>query len=517
MSTNNQTDQKKGDDQKRAIQLNQVPALPGDEGKMSDSLKWFAFVSYGVGHVLNDLVASMWFTYALVFYHYVMQLSSINAGAVVLVGQLTDAVATAAIGMLSDNANMYCTDRYGRRKTWHLFGSILVFISLPFAFSPPILPQVESSELNTALYYCFFIVFFQIGWASIENSHMALASDLTPIRDERTALLSIRYSFTVFSNILVYVVTWIVLRSNNASKSQFGPSEKKEFQIVILVIMIVGAMTTIIFHIGVREPLTNNRVNRELLMTETEAERAANSFWSMFKHITLYQTAIVYMCSRITVNMTLVFLPMYLQDYLKLEAEKLALLPLIMFLSSFCMSLLNKPMNMKLGRKYTYSFGVILSLASALWCYLGNSDTFAKYQIYAVTIIIGIACSVVLVTSQALTTDLIGDKTHRGAFTFGLMSFTDKVCNGAVVMAVQSLHCETCPDYYRDIMIYNWTIPSFLAFIAVISLPYGGRPSLTVPEIPETRSNSGNQHLDQSKKQPIEKGQEALPNYSVNS
>lgn len=29
MSTNNQTDQKKGDDQKRAIQLNQLPALPG--------------------------------------------------------------------------------------------------------------------------------------------------------------------------------------------------------------------------------------------------------------------------------------------------------------------------------------------------------------------------------------------------------------------------------------------------------------------------------------------------------
>lgn len=99
---------------------------------MSDSLKWFAFMSYGVGHVLNDLVASMWFTYALVFYHYVMQLSSINAGAVVLVGQLTDAVATAAIGVLSDNANIYCTDRYGRRKTWHLFGetSTPILVSL---------------------------------------------------------------------------------------------------------------------------------------------------------------------------------------------------------------------------------------------------------------------------------------------------------------------------------------------------------------------------------------------------
>lgn len=100
----------------------------GNEGKMSDTLKWFAFMSYGVGHVLNDLVASMWFTYALVFYHYVMRLSSVNAGVVVLVGQLTDAVATAAIGVLSDNLNVYCTDRYGRRKTWHLFGEQSVYL-----------------------------------------------------------------------------------------------------------------------------------------------------------------------------------------------------------------------------------------------------------------------------------------------------------------------------------------------------------------------------------------------------
>ncbi|XP_050422444.1 major facilitator superfamily domain-containing protein 12-like isoform X2 [Adelges cooleyi] len=481
---------------------------------MSDSLKWFGFLSYGVGHVLNDLVASMWFTYALVFYHYVIQLSSINAGAVVLVGQLTDAVATAAIGVLSDNVSFGCIDRYGRRKAWHLFGSVLVFISLPFAFSPPIIPQAETSELNTCLYYCFFIVFFQIGWASIENSHMTLASDLTPIRDERTALLSIRYSFTVFSNILVYVVTWIVLRSNHANKTQFGPAERKEFQIVILVIMVVGAMTSIIFHIGVREPDVSRR-NRELLMTETEAERAADSFWSIFKRVTLYQTAIVYMCSRIVVNMTLVFLPMYLQDYLKLEAEKLALLPLIMFLSSFGMSLLNKIMNMKLGRKYTYTFGVILSLCSALWCYLGNGYSYANYHVYFVTTIIGVACSILLVTSQALTTDFIGDRTHRGAFTFGLMSFTDKVCNGAVVMTVQSLHCKACPTYYRDIMIYNWTIPACLAFVAVISLPYGGHPNSVTNTVETTQSS--NASTQEQKNYEIEKGQEVLPNYSINS
>lgn len=40
-----------------------------------------------------------------------------------------------------------------------------------------------------------------------------------------------RYSFTVFANILVYVITWIVLRSSNENKNQFGPKEKKEFQV----------------------------------------------------------------------------------------------------------------------------------------------------------------------------------------------------------------------------------------------------------------------------------------------
>ncbi|XP_050439300.1 major facilitator superfamily domain-containing protein 12-like isoform X2 [Adelges cooleyi] len=360
---------------------------------MSESQEWFAFLSYGVGHVLNDLVASMWFTYALIFYHYVLRLSNIKSGTVILVGQLTDAIATAIIGMLSDNVSFGFIDRYGRRKLWHLFGSILMFIGLPFAFLPPIWSQFESSEKDMCLYYCFFVVLFQIGWASIENSHMALASDLTTNRDKRTALLSIRYSFTVFSNILVYVVTWIVLRSSHSTEAQFGPTDRKGFQVALLIITIVGTMTTIIFHIGVHEPSMTNR-SRELSITGTETEKDADRIWSIFKCFTLYQTAVVYMCSRIFVNMTLVrfyilrnchvffstylyknkvFLPMYLHGYLKLDAAKLALLPLMMFLSSFGMSLMIKTMNMKLVHLYSWSFTISVLCILVLfrkWLYI---------------------------------------------------------------------------------------------------------------------------------------------------
>lgn len=44
--------------------------------------------SYGVGHVLNDLCASMWFTYLLIFYHKVLGLNNIMAGNLLLIGQV---------------------------------------------------------------------------------------------------------------------------------------------------------------------------------------------------------------------------------------------------------------------------------------------------------------------------------------------------------------------------------------------------------------------------------------------
>lgn len=72
--------------------------------------------------------------------------------------------------------------------------------------------------------------------------------------------------------------------------------------------MIVGAIATIVFHVGVHEPLVNrignNREDRELLVTENESSCAGNRMWSTFKSVSLYQTAFVYMGSRILVNMT---------------------------------------------------------------------------------------------------------------------------------------------------------------------------------------------------------------------
>jgi hypothetical protein len=51
------------------------------------------------------------------------------------------------------------------------------------------------------------------------------------------------------------------------------------------------------------------------------------------------------------VNLSQVYIPLYLHESLNMGAESLAVIPLVMFLASFTMSLLVNVINRKCGRK----------------------------------------------------------------------------------------------------------------------------------------------------------------------
>nr|XP_012141614.1 PREDICTED: major facilitator superfamily domain-containing protein 12-like isoform X2 [Megachile rotundata] len=90
-------------------------------------------LSYGIGHVLNDICASMWFSYLLVFFHLVLGFNSTLAGTILLIGQIADALATPFVGLHCDKIDDFWLCKYGRRKTWHLIGfagSIMLVTSL---------------------------------------------------------------------------------------------------------------------------------------------------------------------------------------------------------------------------------------------------------------------------------------------------------------------------------------------------------------------------------------------------
>ena len=146
-------------------------------------------LAYGVGHVFNDMCASMWFTYLLVFFHFVVRLNNAYAGLLLLIGQIADAAATPIIGFLCDKTRT----RYGRRKTWHLIGTVLVAISLFFFWHTCLLCNASTPLGLMIFYFAIPICIFQFGWASVQISHLSLIPELTNDESERVGLNAIRY------------------------------------------------------------------------------------------------------------------------------------------------------------------------------------------------------------------------------------------------------------------------------------------------------------------------------------
>jgi len=93
---------------------------------MRDELSLSKKLSFGVGHVLNDLSASMWFSYLLIYLHRVVVFSNTSSGYLMLLGQVADALATIFVGFESDKTKSGFFN-YGRRKSWHLIGKYLLF------------------------------------------------------------------------------------------------------------------------------------------------------------------------------------------------------------------------------------------------------------------------------------------------------------------------------------------------------------------------------------------------------
>lgn len=71
-------------------------------------------IGYGLGHVYNDLCAGVWFSYLLLFLKGALKMPGTEAGGMMMLGQVGDAMATPIVGFL--------VDRYGTKQRWHIFG-----------------------------------------------------------------------------------------------------------------------------------------------------------------------------------------------------------------------------------------------------------------------------------------------------------------------------------------------------------------------------------------------------------
>ncbi|KAG2529534.1 hypothetical protein JM16_002023 [Phytophthora kernoviae] len=376
-----------------------------------DSIKWtpVRFLAYGVGHVLNDMCASTWFSYLLVFLLHAVQMSPVDSAIVMFCGQIADGVATPLVGVLSDRSAGLPVIGLGRRKTWLAGGALLVVL-------------------------CFFFVF------------AACAPEWFSTAPSRTVLL-------------VYYST--------AAIEPFGVPDAEKFTLLAYTSLAVGGICTVVFMVGTPEKLT---VTKEEMQTTAGAitqsplmadlrDRGPSSLpfegsmdvpavevvetssdhmmWSCWFRVGMfYEVGMVYMCTRLVVNITQVFISFYLIVTLQMSATSIAIVPLLVYLSGFLATFFLRYLNEALGRTGSFALGAGLIVVALVLSYFLTPET--AIWIYPFSIVLGMGNSIIMVTSVCLEGDLVGNNIESGAFVYGAMSFTDKISNGIAILFIQN-------------------------------------------------------------------------------
>ncbi|CAF1503684.1 unnamed protein product, partial [Rotaria sordida] len=432
--------------------------------------------AYSVGHVLNDLAASMWFSYLLVFYHRIVNFTNASAGYLLLIGQVADALATTFVGFGSDQARKGLFG-YGRRKTWHLFGVICVLCSFPFCFN--LCVGCEHNDLLAQFfYYAMFIIIFQFGWSCSQISHLAMINDLTHKDGERVALNSYRYAWTVASNIFVYAMASVLLGVHSSNdKTGITPDDAHIFRTLTLTVVGVGLLCMIIFHVGLKESeLPAEETESRLQLSTTSSGRLKRMTWKKFlREREFYQCTFIWMFTRIILNITQVFLPLYIIDTIgTLNRVYVALAPLCSYISGLLASFPMRAINKRLGRKVTMTIGLAFVIASTiLYWFIFQIKPFVRIEVTLIIacVLLGIGTSTTNICSFSLTADLIGLNTESGGFVYGIMSFADKLANGIVIAIVQQVNpckadaTDRCGLYYRQILSF---IPGGVAILTIL-------------------------------------------------
>ncbi|XP_040911552.1 major facilitator superfamily domain-containing protein 12-like [Toxotes jaculatrix] len=491
---------------------------------MSDterSLPALRKLSYAVGHFLNDLCASMWFTYLLVFYHSVLGFLNTNAGVLLLIGQVADAICTPLIGYESDRTPGF--GNYGRRKTWHLVGTLSVVVSFSFIFNQCLGCDSLTPQWASLTYFIPFIVVFQFGWAATQISHLSLIPELVTCEHAKVELTAYRYAFTVVANITVYAVAYLLFHVQASEDSDplsdaLGPADIPIFRDLALIVLGIGALFSVVFHLGTTEwkpgaggetagPEARTRrteeeedeeeMERRPLLYRSKASSSLLQWKCWLQQPSFYQVALLYMSTRLIVNLSQTYISMYLINTLKLPKNFIATIPLVMYVSGFLSSFIMKPLSKLIGKCLTYFVGLLLIMAFSFWVLV---DDKMGQQVYGAAVLLGAGSATILVISLAMTAELIADQTQSGAFVYGAMSFTDKLANGVAVMIIQAVHpchtvmcCSACVWFYHYIMVIvtgGVAVVATLALCSILIWPIKIRPrGLPVISEDEARVN----------------------------
>jgi GPH family glycoside/pentoside/hexuronide:cation symporter len=163
-------------------------------------LKWYNKVGYGSGDLAANCFYGIISSFVMIYLTNTVGLDSAIVGTLILVSKLFDGVTDIFFGNLIDKTR----SKMGRARPWMLYSEIGNAIVLVLLFAIP------SGIGTTAQYVYFFIAYTLINaifYTANNVAYSALTSLVTKNPQERVQMGSIRFMFSLATNIVVSSVT----------------------------------------------------------------------------------------------------------------------------------------------------------------------------------------------------------------------------------------------------------------------------------------------------------------------
>eukprot|EP00668_Euglena_longa_P041448 GGOE01054570.1.p1 GENE.GGOE01054570.1~~GGOE01054570.1.p1 ORF type:complete len:465 (+),score=126.66 GGOE01054570.1:54-1448(+) len=395
-----------------------------------DNTPTVQYVAFGLGHVLNDLVACAWFSFFLVYLTHVLQVSDVEAGMLLFIGQMADALSTPLTGMMSDT----CAYLYGflGRKLWLATGYLMVGLTNPLLYIPcPVCSRSPGGDGMVQFWYlAAVIVLMQFGWSVGQVSHLALLTDIGRTQHCHTVLNSIRFGATVCSNLVVFLVAFILLSSGS---DRVSPSDAHVFRWLAYCSTALGVACGAVCLAGVQLPSNTAIVTVSSPVTMSGAPRIP--LWQWLLRLDFWEVGTLYMCARVSTNVAQVYLQLYVLEALQMPPLALAVVPSTFFAGQMVASLTVPQIRRGWASEAVFMGGLMFICS-------GSALAFAAFSLYKglaylSSIAMGIGCGVVMVVSLALVADLASSQRRSTAGILGLISFADKAANAVAFILIQ--------------------------------------------------------------------------------
>lgn len=409
---------------------------PPSATRLSARTHWF----YGIGEMAVVAPVSVSVFFLLFFLTEVVGLSPGQAGIILLLGRLWDAINDPLIGLLSDATPDF--HRWGRRYPWLLICAVPLGLACALQWWVP--PLLSTGLL---IYYSgMSLVAFAL-FTAVQIPFTALAAELTQSYDERTQLMGFKSAFNILGSIVGLLIAQIIFSLVKQPRTQYGI-----LGLVLGGLVIVGLGIACFGTFPAYHQLKKHQHLVRPATSETSSSyvphplghRLRQSLRSILNNRPFCWLVGLYLCSWVGIQTTAAVLPYFVTGWMRLPEQHFIQMALTVQIASIIAIPLWSYLTQRSSKQQTYLLGAPLAIVSLIGLFFVQPGQ--VHWMYGWGALLGLGLSTFYLVPFAMLPDVIdldtvqypSEQRREGMFT-SVMVFLQKVALAIALLTVTVL------------------------------------------------------------------------------